>query len=74
MNDFIYITPEKYIELCKADKTPHPTLKELQSRARGRGTCDVCNSNPIWKLAGTGMCFSCTTGETDNSSDYELEV
>ena len=62
-----FITPEKAKEL--GDKR---SLEELQSLARTEGKCEVCGE-PIWKYAGCGMCFSCTTGETDASEDYELK-
>jgi len=33
--------------------------------------CYVCNRH-VWRYAGTGLCFTCTTGEADSSDDYEL--
>ena len=36
----------------------------------------ICGA-PIWAagsaITGTKMCFSCTTGEADDSEDYEIE-
>lgn len=60
------------------------TAEELRAKARdaiarkkGGQLCDVCETEPIWASAdaivGTGMCFHCTTGEADNSDDYEFE-
>ncbi len=63
---FIYVTPEQMFEV-----SPDRTLKEYQDLVKNDGICEVCDA-PVWKLAGTGMCFPCTTGETDASSDYEL--
>jgi len=63
-----FITPEKAKEL--GDKR---SLEELQSLAQSKGKCDVCGE-PVWKYGGCGMCFSCTTGESDASEDYELKV
>jgi hypothetical protein len=40
--------------------------------AKATGTCETCGL-PIWRYAGMGMCFPCTTGEADASDDYELE-
>lgn len=65
---FVLITPEDLI-------AKHPdsdmTLKELQAIAnQPERKCD-CGA-PIWKYGQTGMCFHCTTGEADNSEDYEL--
>lgn len=43
-------------------------------RKKAGAKCDC--GDPIWAmvdaLAGCGMCFSCTTGEADASSDYEF--
>lgn len=45
-------------------------------RKRAGQMCDVCEAVPIWAAADaiveTGMCFHCTTGEADNSDDYEF--
>ena len=38
-------------------------------------SCMVCGA-PIWAagsaITGTNMCFACTTGEADDSEDYEI--
>lgn len=34
--------------------------------------CEACETENAWKYAETGLCFSCTTGESDASDDYEL--
>lgn len=70
MFNFTYITPEKAAELGVINEiTDVNYYREL---AQKEGACEVCG-NPIWKIADTGMCFSCTTGETDASDDYELK-
>lgn len=61
-----YITPEQAIK--KGDPR---SIKELKALAKSKGKCEVCKQ-PIWKYAGQGMCFPCTTGESDASGDYEL--
>ena len=37
--------------------------------------CIICG-RPIWAagsaITGTNMCFTCTTGEADDSEDYEI--
>jgi len=66
--DFHYITPEDFL---KENPDSKHTLKYLKKLARNRGTCENCDL-PIWKFADTGMCFPCTTGESDASDDYEL--
>ena len=61
-----YITPE---EAHKLDSSK--SLKEWRRRANTNERCDVCGKK-AWKFAGLGMCFPCTTGESDPSDDYEL--
>jgi len=50
------------------------TLKEFQERAKYNQECDVCGMRPAWRLTGLGMCFTCTTGESDAGEDFELEL
>jgi len=47
------------------------TRKEFNRQSRDNRKCCNCE-NHVWRLAQTGMCFSCTTGETDASDDYEV--
>ncbi len=60
------IDTETLITSCKE------ALKAKQSGA----ACMICNS-PIWAagsaITGTYMCFTCMTGEMDDSEDYEIE-
>jgi hypothetical protein len=70
MNNFTYIPPEDYYKLQGPDGC---TLEDLRRIARQpTRMCEVCRVEEAWKLAETGMCFSCTTGESDASDDYEL--
>lgn len=66
--DFVMISAEDYY---KIEGQEH-TLENLHERARSRGMCEVCEQYEAWRLAGLGMCFVCTTGESDASDDYEL--
>lgn len=67
-----YVSAEKAFELhCKANKRPVHTLEDFRKAAHSKGKCEVCGQ-PVWKMAMTGLCFSCTTGEPDASNDYEL--
>jgi len=66
---FTYITPEEAARKEIISGKTH--VKYYQKLANKKGVCSNCDS-PIWKLADTGMCFSCTTGEADPSDDYEL--
>lgn len=74
MNNFcLYLTVDEYIAKCKQSGTPHQPRKKLVKQSRDNLTCSVCGMENAWKLAGTGLCFSCTTGESDASCDYELK-
>ena len=67
--DFNYVTPEEYFEIQGPEGHTLPQLKRM---ANDKRMCMVCEQ-PVWKLGGCGMCFSCWTGEADASSDYELK-
>ena len=51
------------------------TLKETLHEKENGATCIICGA-PIWAagsaITGTNMCFTCTTGEADDSEDYEI--
>lgn len=47
------------------------SLVELEALSKNAAKCSVCGAI-AWRLGGSGMCFSCTTGEADASGDYEL--
>ena len=69
MNNFAeYITAE---EAYKLNKESGKSLAYWEKLARSRAKCEVCGQ-PAWKYAGTGLCFTCSTGEADASEDYEL--
>lgn len=74
MNNFVkYITPEKAKKLDDSQKGGRrEPLSYYQAIARNDALCEICEVEKVWKLADTGMCFSCTTGESDASDDYEL--
>ena len=50
-------------------------LQEAVKRKNEGATCMICG-RPIWAagsaITGTYMCFTCTTGEADDSEDYEV--
>ena len=70
---FTFISPEQAMKF-------HNTLNPKDTKpisywvklAKSNKKCEVCGQ-PAWKFGQTGLCFSCTTGEWDNSDDYELE-
>lgn len=67
------LTPEQYMQRQRGIQGGL-TLAEVQAMAAAPpATCSVCQSNPVWRLGGVGLCFPCTTGESDASEDYELK-
>ena len=67
-----FITPEKAKKICdRLVGAPHEPLAYWEKLAKLNGECLVCGQ-PIWKFGACGMCFPCTTGESDASEDYEL--
>ena len=50
-------------------------LKDALFRKNAGAKC-ICCGNAIWAagsaITGSDMCFSCTTGEADDSDDYEV--
>lgn len=80
---FTYISIEKFADnVMKNNKGQYQrgelikSLREsLEAKKKG-ATCLVCGA-PIWAagsaITGTNMCFTCTTGEADDSEDYEIE-
>lgn len=51
------------------------SLKEALAAKQNGAKCPICGS-PIWAagsaVSGSYMCFSCMTGEADDSEDYEI--
>lgn len=71
MNNFgEYLTPSEYMK--RYPKINSDTIEELKKLSQSKGLCDTCGNEEIWKLGGCGMCFTCTTGESDASDDFEL--
>ena len=50
-------------------------LNEALKRKNKGASCVICG-HPIWAagsaIVGTDMCFTCITGEADDSDDYEI--
>lgn len=50
-------------------------LKAALNAKKHGAKCTICGQ-PIWAagcaITGTYMCFTCTTGEADDSEDYEI--
>ena len=73
MNNFKHwITPEQAYEFDVKNGQKGTSIKMYENRLNDDSLCSVCETEPVWKYAGLGMCFSCTTGESDASEDFEL--
>jgi hypothetical protein len=65
------LTPEEaYKQYAGRNPKPPFTLDELRRMASDKSRCQC--GQPVWRMVGQGLCFSCTTGESDASEDYEL--
>jgi len=63
------ISVEDYVALPNNCDTR--SFEELCKNATDWSKCQC--GQPVWRLAGCGLCFTCTTGESDSSEDYELK-
>jgi len=73
VNNFAeYLTPEQahkqYLDINEG-KSPF-SLRQLRHMASDGRKCQC--GEPVWRMVGQDLCFSCTTGEADASDDYEL--
>ena len=52
------------------------TLNETLTAKKNGAKCIICGA-PIWAagsaITGSNLCFTCTTGEANDSDDYEIE-
>ena len=79
---FTYISVEEFADaVVKNNKDANrreliASLREALAAKRNGARCMICGA-PIWAagsaVMGTNMCFTCTTGEADDSEDYEIE-
>lgn len=73
MNNFgKYITPKEAQESIKVDGKKLPLYYWEKLSKKKVSKCIACETEDEWKLMGTSLCFSCTTGEWDASEDSEL--
>jgi len=60
----------------KADELTASCKAVLADKKAG-ASCMICGA-PIWAagsaITGNYMCFTCTTGEMDDSEDYEIKL
>ena len=59
------------------EKKTKATILEAAERKKNGAKCTQCGQN-IWAIGsgitGIDMCFTCITGEADDSDDYELDT
>ena len=76
------ITIEEYVKLhLKNNKDESKEklverLKDAVKRKRSGAKCQICGE-PIWAIGSAIAfegCFTCITGEADDSEDYEIDV
>ena len=72
---FTYISIEEFADgVVKNNRDA--TLREALAAKKNGARCMICGA-PIWAagsgVTGTCLCFTCTTGEADDSEDYEIE-
>ena len=74
MESFVDITLKANKDLKRNEL--EESLKEFVERKKNGAKCFCCGA-PIWAIgsamAGINMCFSCTTGDADNTDDYEID-
>ncbi|MCL2135503.1 MAG: hypothetical protein FWH37_08155 [Candidatus Bathyarchaeota archaeon] len=79
---FVFISIEKFLEQYK-EANPAENIVEVKKKIivavadkKNGAKCNHCGQ-PIWAIGsaitGYPACFTCTTGEVDNSDDYEIE-
>ncbi|MEK3885331.1 hypothetical protein [Paenibacillus sp. PL2-23] len=75
------ISIEKFVTLylqSNPNENRQDMLKKLRLAvtAKHEGTCCIQCAEPIWAvgtaIAGWNVCFTCLTGEADDSKDYEV--
>ena len=79
---FTYISIEEFADgVVKNYKNTNrkeliASLREALAAKKSGARCMICGA-PIWAagsgVTGTYLCFTCTTGEADDSEDYEIE-
>lgn len=76
------ISIEKFARMVMENNTGYQkkelvsALQEMLSAKKNGAKCMICGA-PIWAagsaITGSCLCFTCTTGEADDSEDYEIE-
>ena len=66
----------RFHTVCANRRELIAALRESLAAKKNGARCMICGA-PIWAagsaITGTNMCFTCTTGEADDSEDYEIE-
>jgi len=79
---FTPISVKKFADMVIKNNTGYnrrelvKTLRDTLAAKNSGAKCMICGA-PIWAagsaITGSYMCFTCTTGEADDSDDYEIE-
>jgi hypothetical protein len=76
IDNFERISKEKWLKLHSSVK-PQDLEHWIYLRDVKKVPCIVCGNTPIWAACSCIVewagCFSCITGESDASEDYEVE-
>ena len=62
--------------VMKNNKGYRKKLNDTLTAKKNGAKCMICGA-PIWAagsaITGSNLCFTCTTGEANDSDDYEIE-
>lgn len=80
IDNFVFVELEKYLKIqykTKEKMDEHRPIIQHWVELRDNSTpCEVCGCTPIWATGSAmiddAMCFTCITGESDASDDYEV--
>lgn len=74
IKEFVDITVKNNAHIKKEELVS--ALRDAVARKKAGAGC-ICCGNTIWAagsaVVGSDMCFTCITGEADDSEDYEVE-
>ena len=78
ISNFEYVSLKKHMKIqgYKKDSQRHKNIIHYLKLREKQTPCEVCGNIPIW-VAGSSLCdwpgcFTCITGESDASDDYEV--
>jgi hypothetical protein len=60
-----------YADVIKNDLEDRISKTNFENMISDNRSCEVCGRH-VWRYAETGLCFTCTTGESNSDDDYEV--